>query len=90
VLRVLSRSAEQSGLALVFESEALAVDEVLITGCGSGLGRETGLLFASEGAKVGVNDVRPELLKMSPAKSTAQAELRYTLLLTIQASWSDK
>lgn len=33
---------------------------VLITGGGSGLGRETGLLFASEGAKVGVNDVRPE------------------------------
>ena len=33
---------------------------VLITGSGSGLGREMGLLFASEGAKVGVNDVRPE------------------------------
>jgi 3-oxoacyl-[acyl-carrier protein] reductase len=33
---------------------------VLITGGGSGLGRETGLLFASEGAKIGVNDVRPE------------------------------
>lgn len=33
---------------------------VLITGAGSGLGRETGLLFAREGAKVGVNDVRPE------------------------------
>ena len=33
---------------------------VLITGAGSGLGRETGLLFASEGAKVGVNDMRPE------------------------------
>jgi 3-oxoacyl-[acyl-carrier protein] reductase len=33
---------------------------VLITGSGSGLGREMGLLFASEGAKVGINDVRPE------------------------------
>jgi 3-oxoacyl-[acyl-carrier protein] reductase len=33
---------------------------VLITGAGSGLGREMGLLFAREGAKVGVNDVRPE------------------------------
>src|SRR5229473_1756809 len=35
---------------------------VLITGGGSGLGREMGLLFASEGARVGVNDVRPEAL----------------------------
>ena len=33
---------------------------VLITGAGSGLGREMGLLFAREGAKIGVNDVRPE------------------------------
>jgi NAD(P)-dependent dehydrogenase (short-subunit alcohol dehydrogenase family) len=33
---------------------------VLITGAGSGLGREMGLLFAREGARVGVNDVRPE------------------------------
>ncbi len=33
---------------------------VLITGAGSGLGREMGLLFAREGAKVGVNDIRPE------------------------------
>ncbi len=33
---------------------------VLITGGGSGLGRETGLTFAREGAQVGVNDIRPE------------------------------
>jgi NAD(P)-dependent dehydrogenase (short-subunit alcohol dehydrogenase family) len=33
---------------------------VLITGGGSGLGREMGLLFAREGARIGVNDVRPE------------------------------
>jgi NAD(P)-dependent dehydrogenase (short-subunit alcohol dehydrogenase family) len=33
---------------------------VLITGSGSGLGREMGLLFASEGARVGINDIRPE------------------------------
>jgi 3-oxoacyl-[acyl-carrier protein] reductase len=33
---------------------------VLITGAGSGLGREMALVFAREGAKVGVNDVRPE------------------------------
>src|SRR5690348_3428445 len=33
---------------------------VLITGSGSGLGREMGLLFAAEGAKVGINDIRPE------------------------------
>jgi NAD(P)-dependent dehydrogenase (short-subunit alcohol dehydrogenase family) len=33
---------------------------VLITGSGSGLGREMGLLFASEGARIGINDIRPE------------------------------
>jgi len=33
---------------------------VLITGGGSGLGREMGLTFAREGASVGVNDIRPE------------------------------
>jgi NAD(P)-dependent dehydrogenase (short-subunit alcohol dehydrogenase family) len=33
---------------------------VLITGGGSGLGCETGLLFLSESVKVGVSDVRPE------------------------------
>ena len=33
---------------------------VLITGGGSGLGREMALVFSREGARVGVNDVRPE------------------------------
>src|SRR5260370_38008094 len=33
---------------------------VLITGGGSGLGRQMGLTFAREGATIGVNDVRPE------------------------------
>ena len=33
---------------------------VLITGAGSGLGREMALVFAREGACIGVNDVRPE------------------------------
>ena len=38
----------------------LANKIALITGGGSGLGREMALTFAREGAKVGVNDVRPE------------------------------
>jgi 3-oxoacyl-[acyl-carrier protein] reductase len=33
---------------------------VLITGAGSGLGREMALTFSREGARVGVNDIRPE------------------------------
>ena len=33
---------------------------VLITGGGSGLGREMGLVFSREGATIGVNDIRPE------------------------------
>ena len=33
---------------------------VLITGAGSGLGREMALVFTREGAKIGVNDLRPE------------------------------
>ncbi len=33
---------------------------VLITGGGSGLGREMGLTFAREGARIAVNDIRPE------------------------------
>jgi 3-oxoacyl-[acyl-carrier protein] reductase len=32
----------------------------LITGAGSGLGREIALAFAREGCAVGVNDIRPE------------------------------
>jgi len=32
----------------------------LITGAGSGLGREMGLTFAREGAVIGVNDIKPE------------------------------
>ncbi|HTR62458.1 MAG TPA: SDR family NAD(P)-dependent oxidoreductase [Candidatus Binataceae bacterium] len=33
---------------------------VMITGGGSGLGREMGLTFAREGATIAVNDIRPE------------------------------
>ena len=33
---------------------------VMITGGGSGLGREMGLMFAHEGATIAVNDIRPE------------------------------
>lgn len=33
---------------------------VMITGGGSGLGREMGLTFAGEGATIAVNDIRPE------------------------------
>jgi 3-oxoacyl-[acyl-carrier protein] reductase len=33
---------------------------VMITGAGSGLGREMALTFTREGARLGVNDVRPE------------------------------
>jgi 3-oxoacyl-[acyl-carrier protein] reductase len=33
---------------------------ILITGAGSGLGREMALTFAREGARLGVNDIRPE------------------------------
>jgi 3-oxoacyl-[acyl-carrier protein] reductase len=33
---------------------------VLITGGGSGLGREMALTFAREGAKIGINDIKPE------------------------------
>src|SRR5271168_5511425 len=40
---------------------------VLITGGGSGLGREMGLTFAREGAKVGVNDIRPESAEIGRA-----------------------
>jgi 3-oxoacyl-[acyl-carrier protein] reductase len=42
----------------------------LITGAGSGLGREIALAFAREGAAIGVNDIRPE------AADAVVAELR--------------
>ena len=37
---------------------------VLITGGGSGLGREMGLTFAREGAKIGVNDIKTEKIPL--------------------------
>ena len=42
----------------------------LITGAGSGLGREIALAFAREGCAIGVNDIRPE------AAEAVVAELR--------------
>lgn len=44
---------------------------VLITGAGGGIGRAVALRFASEGARVAVNDIRPEMVQAVVAEITA-------------------
>jgi 3-oxoacyl-[acyl-carrier protein] reductase len=58
---------------------------VLITGAGSGLGREMALMFAREGAHIGVNDVRPE----SAANVTTEIERAGGRALRLVADVSD-
>ncbi|HSC57171.1 MAG TPA: SDR family NAD(P)-dependent oxidoreductase [Nitrospira sp.] len=58
---------------------------VLITGAGSGLGREMALTFAREGARVGVNDVRPE----SAANVTTEIERAGGRAVRLAADVSD-
>ncbi|GGL79941.1 beta-ketoacyl-ACP reductase [Deinococcus aerolatus] len=44
---------------------------VLITGAGGGIGRAVALRFASEGAKVAVNDIKPEMVQAVVDEITA-------------------
>lgn len=50
---------------------------VVITGAGSGLGRESALLFAAEGARVVVTDLVPARAKKVANRSRPRAARRW-------------
>ena len=59
---------------------------VLITGAGSGLGREMALGFAREGARVGINDIRPESAQNVAAEIARSGAQVVTLVADVSDS----
>ncbi len=59
---------------------------ILITGAGSGLGREMALTFAREGAKIGVNDIRPESAQNVTTEVAATGAKAVTLVADVSSS----
>ncbi len=59
----------------------------LITGAGSGIGRATALLFAREGAKVGVGDLNPDSIAETVRMVEAQGGGALALHLNVTIAW---
>ncbi len=59
---------------------------ILITGAGSGLGREMALTFAREGAMIGVNDIRPESAHNVTTELTRAGARAVTLVADVSSS----
>jgi NAD(P)-dependent dehydrogenase (short-subunit alcohol dehydrogenase family) len=71
----------QDAIAMKLKDKA-----VLITGAGSGLGREMALTFAREGARIGVNDIRPESAQNVTTEVTRTGASAVALVADVSSS----
>ncbi len=78
-IKVASNPSLSKGRAImsmdIFRDDALKGKSILVTGGGSGLGKEIGKALAAKGAKVHICGRRPQVLEEAAAEISAQGPL---------------